>query len=83
MARVSHQYCLHRASERAGVRCPRRKRVYLGKFGTEESKQRYRLVLADWKTTEQIPTNQAPAALGISINEVLVEYLRHCETYNW
>lgn len=82
MARVSHQYCLHLASERAFVVLDN-ERVYLGKFGTEESKQRYRLVLADWKTTEQIPTNRAPAALGISINEVLVEYLRHCETYNW
>jgi integrase len=80
MPRIGQQYRLHKASGQAFVSLGG-KRVYLGRFGTEESKQRYRLLLADWKTTGQVSTNQMPSAVGASINEVLVEYIQHCESY--
>jgi hypothetical protein len=80
MARVSHQYRLHRASGRAFV-VLEGKRVYLGKFGTEESKQRYRIVLAEWKTTGRIPDNRDAPAAGPTINEILVPYVEHVDGY--
>ncbi len=55
MARVSHQYRLHRASGRAFVVLAG-KRIYLGKFGSEESRDRYRLALAEFKSTGRAPS---------------------------
>ena len=41
------KYRLHRGSGQALVQV-NGKRIYLGKYGTEESKERYRKIVAEW-----------------------------------
>jgi integrase len=81
MARVSHQYRLHRASGRAFVVLAG-KRVYLGKFGSEESRDKYRLALAEFKSTGRAPSpsshEDSPA---LSVNEMILPYVEHIDGY--
>jgi integrase len=80
MPRIKHTYRHHKASGQAFVSLGG-KRVYLGKYGSEESKQRYRMVLAEWKTTGRIPDTRDVPAAGPTINEILVPYVEHVDAY--
>jgi len=74
-------YCLHRPTGQAVVTIRNadgsRKDVYLGKHGTEASKEEYRRVLA---MIESSPTQPATPH-GITVAELILAYLRHCDGY--
>lgn len=72
-------YCHHKAKGLAYVRL-NEEFIYLGAFGSEESKARYRRVIAEWMATGRTP-RQAAAAAGPSVNEVLLAYWRFAEGY--
>jgi integrase len=56
--------------------------VLLGKHGTTESRQEYARVLAEWEANGRRPAALAKTeAEGVSINEVILAYLRHAEEY--
>lgn len=57
---------------------------YLGRFGSEESQERYRRLIAEWLTTNGTETSrdrQGPTTPDVSVNEVLLAYWRHTETH--
>ncbi|MCA9102213.1 MAG: hypothetical protein KDA63_13715, partial [Planctomycetales bacterium] len=77
------KYRLHKGSGQALVQIGGR-RIYLGKHGTEESKQRYRRLVADWLRGRPAPTttsNGNGTATAISINAVLLAYWKFAKTY--
>jgi integrase len=53
--------------------------VYLGKFNSPESREKYNRVVAEWLTTGAAPQPVAPAAdqAGPIVNEVILAYVRH------
>ncbi|MBX9654740.1 site-specific integrase [bacterium] len=81
MARISHQYRHHKSSGRAFVSFDG-KRVYLGKYGTEESKNAYRTALLEYQTTGKVsPQSASAASVGLTINEMLVPFVEHVHSY--
>jgi integrase len=60
------------------------RRIYLGKFGSPESHERYRRLVADWlRRQPATPSNAKPvvATRELSVNELLLAYWRFAETY--
>jgi integrase len=65
------------------------KTYYLGKYGTAESRQRYRTILREWltKTDRFAPGQTETAASSASppsrttVNEVALAYIKHAEEY--
>jgi integrase len=76
------KYCLHRPSGQARV-ILNGKHVYLGKFGSTESKSAYARIVAERFSSQSPVTDlsQRHVATGLSINEVLLRYWRFAETY--
>ena len=79
-------YRLHKPSGQAIVRLSdnagRRHDVYLGKFGTTESRTEYARVLKEWEVSgHQLPTERGTTPADLSINELLLAYLDHAESY--
>jgi integrase len=76
------KYCLHRSSGQARVIIDGR-HVYLGKFGSPESKSAYsRIVSERFSAQTSLPDlKQQGVAVGLSINEVLLKYWGFAETY--
>ena len=77
------KYRLHKPSGLAVVRLNGRD-IYLGQHGTEESRQRYEQVIAEWlsnhrQLTERRELLDSPRAL--SVGELVVAYLEHAEGY--
>jgi hypothetical protein len=72
-------YCHHRTKAQAYVRL-NGDFVYLGPYGSEESKSEYRRVVGAWMATGRSPRQLAQAA-GPSVNEVLLGYWRFAEGY--
>ncbi len=77
------KYRLHKPSGLAVVRLNGRD-VYLGQHGTEESRQRYEQVIAEWlsnhrQLAERRELLDSPRALSVS--ELVVAYLEHAESY--
>jgi hypothetical protein len=71
----------------------RRRDILLGKHGTTESRKEYARIIAEWEASHQ-STNPAGMVGRLSsrgridrpfpdltINEVLLAFLRHCEMY--
>lgn len=54
--------------------------IYLGPYGSEESKAEYRRIVGEWMATGRSPRQLAEAA-GPSVNEVLLAYWRFAEGY--
>jgi hypothetical protein len=55
--------------------------IYLGRYGSPESRERYDQVIAEWMASGRVV---APSSShrGLSVNEVLLAYRRHAgETY--
>ena len=75
------KYRQHRASGQAVVTISdhsgRRRDVYLGGFGTEESKAEYARVIAEWQVSRSRPVTTA----GLSIAELFVAYLDYAESH--
>jgi integrase len=84
MGRQIPKYRLHKGSGQALVELNGR-RIYLGRFGTESSKERYRRALAEWlekgSSIQRPPGVGAEATTLLSINELILRYWRHTEQY--
>lgn len=77
-------YRLHKQSGQAVVTLPDgmggRHDVLLGKYDTEESRQEYNRVLAEWVAAgRRLPASKPTP--DISVNEVAVAYLKYAEDY--
>jgi integrase len=77
-------YRLHKATGQAVVTLPDglggRRDVYLGTYGTQESRKEYVRVLTEWETNGRRPPPSAAAA-DVSINEVVLAYWKHARAY--
>ena len=75
-------YRLHKPSGQARVIIDR-EHIYLGKFGSPESRQKYDRLIAEWLTSKRIPTSRARQPSGspitITINELLVAFWKDAE----
>ncbi|QEL19512.1 site-specific integrase [Limnoglobus roseus] len=87
MARRVPAYRSHQSGQ-ARVTIPQpdgtRHTVYLGPFGSAESKARYAQIIAALSRGEPPPAAKAPAAassVGRSVNEVILAYWQHAEVY--
>lgn len=67
-------YLLHKPSGQAYARL-NGKIVYLGKYGSPESKAQYDEVVARWLT------GQSSSRFNITLDELALKYLQHCGTY--
>ncbi len=77
------KYRLHKGSGQALVQIDGR-RIYLGKHGTEESRERYRRVVGEWLSNHRHTTQNRPEQQpgeGLSINELLLAYWRFAERH--
>ena len=80
------KYRLHSGSGQALV-CLSGRRIYLGIHGTEESKAKYRRVVAEWLASgASRPSVQTAITLDAApdcppIAEIAAAYKRHCEGY--
>ncbi|WP_169979889.1 tyrosine-type recombinase/integrase [Tautonia rosea] len=81
-------YTHHKPTGQARVRIDGRD-IYLGRFDTDESRERYRRVIAEWLSTGSLPEpgharadpdDQRPSE-GPTVAELLVRFLRHAETH--
>lgn len=67
-------YSLHKPTGQAYARL-NGKVVYLGKYGTPESKDQYDDVVAAWLE------GQTSEHFTLTVDELAIQYLKHCETY--
>ena len=75
------KYRLHKASGQALVQLNGR-RIYLGKYGSPESKERYRRLVAEWLSrTEHVPHERTAGERELTIVELLLEYVRFAKSY--
>jgi integrase len=76
------KYRLHKSSNRAVVRLEGRD-IYLGKYGTEESKQKYNQVISEWLVSQMEGTHAdlKKKIEGVTINELIISYLDHAKMY--
>src|SRR5580693_8744146 len=70
-------YCHHKPRDLAYVRL-NGKMIYLGNYGSPESRDKYDRILAEWIQAGRtyVKPNDRP---GVSVNEVLLAYRRHAE----
>lgn len=78
------KYRFHKGSGQALVQI-NGERIYLGVFGSAESKEKYLRIVAEWLESKQTPSS--PNGNGrpndsISINEMLLAYWQFAETYD-
>ena len=69
-------YRLHKPSGQAVVTLDGRD-FYLGRYGTATSRAEYDRLIAEWLQNGRV----LPAAADLTINEMLVGYLSHCDDY--
>lgn len=69
-------YRLHRPTGQAVVTIDGKDR-YLGRHGTAASRAEYDRLVAEWLANGR----RLPAARGLSVNELVVAYFRHAESY--
>jgi integrase len=81
-------YRHNKTSDRAVVTLPDgqggRKDIYLGRYGTPESRQEYARVILAWENSgRRLPEPEIgrPAPADLTINEILLAYDRHAEAY--
>ena len=58
--------------------------VYLGKYDSPESREKYNRVIAEWLTTGAPPPPAAATVAdqgGLTVNEVILAYLRHAKDF--
>ena len=77
------KYQLHKASDLARVRIKGRD-IYLGKYRSPESEQRYRQVIADWlKNQYRVSRQDSARPIGTTnrvITELILDYLTFANT---
>ena len=77
------KYRLHKGSGQAIVQIGGQ-RIYLGRYGTDQSKERYRQIVAEWLRNGQHVARPAPNVNGqsdLTIVELLLAYLQFARTY--
>lgn len=75
------KYRLHKASGQALVQI-RGKRTYLGVYGSEESREKYRRLIAEFFASDSsVPPVPPRVASEISVNELILAYWRFAEGY--
>lgn len=79
------KYRFHKGSGQALVQI-NGERIYLGKHGSEESKEKYRRLVAEWLASKREQPQFRESSFGLcrddlSINEMLLAYWRFAETY--
>jgi len=78
------KYRLHKPTGLGVVRLNGRD-IYLGRHGTPESQAEYRRVIAEWLAAGSLATPRAeptdPVADGLTVNELVLAYLRFAKTY--
>lgn len=67
------KYRLHKGSGQALVQIDGR-RIYLGKHGTEQSRQKYRRIIAEWLRNGRQILPREHAATNLSVNELVLAY---------
>ena len=76
------KYRLHKPSGQAVVTLNGRD-VYLGAYGSPESKARYNQLVAGWQRSGRTsPIQKNHAAKSVTIDEMLVAYMGHVEQYD-
>lgn len=73
-ARRKPSYCHHRPTGQAYCRIDGRM-VYLGAWDTPDSRSRYESEVEAWSL------RQNPKASMLTIDDLVLRYLKHCETY--
>jgi integrase len=86
MPRLAHKppaYSLHKPSGQAKVK-DRGRTIYLGKYGSAESWEKYHRFLAERYGRSDAAAAQAiqPGAEAMTVTELTVGYFRHCEAYD-
>jgi hypothetical protein len=77
------KYRLHKPTGLGVVRVSDRD-IYLGRHGTDESRQKYQHVIADWlANNRQLVDRQKllDSAHGLSVDELILAYLEHAAGY--
>jgi hypothetical protein len=73
-------YCHHKAKSLAYMR-PGTEFVYLGAYDSPESKLKYDRVVTEWLARGRTPAPAKDAADGLSINELLLAYVRFAQDF--
>lgn len=75
------KYCLHKASGRAVVRI-NGDDIYVGVYGSPESKAEYDRLVADWlaRGRRDKPSEVKPANI-VTVSEVVVAFWDHAQVY--
>ena len=78
MAARIPKYRLHKSSGQALVQI-NGQRIYLGKYGTDESEEKYRKLIAEWLVTSEAPPRKSTGSTVSSINELILAFWKHVE----
>ena len=70
-------YCHHKSRDQAYVRFGS-EMIYLGRFDSPESREKYDRITAEWMLAGRTFVKSADQAI-ISVNEILLAYRRHAE----
>ncbi len=75
-------YCLHRPTGQARVIVDG-KHIYLGKYGSQESRAKYSRILAELaaRTDNRLAPDSTPDGCELEIDELILRYLQFAETY--
>ena len=73
-------YCLHKPTGQAYVNLGG-KVIYLGEYGTDESRERYNRVKAEWLVNRHSEKFLPKNSCGPTIADISLRYLDHAETY--
>jgi len=76
------KYRLHKGSGQALVQI-RGERIYLGKYGSEESQEKYRRLIAEFLAGRDLSSSPAqPASCpDLTINELILAYYKYAQSY--
>jgi integrase len=73
------KYRLHKGSDQALVEIDRR-RVYLGRYNSAESREKYRRLVAELMSPSVVAA-QVPTAAPLSVAKIILAYFRFVKTY--
>ena len=73
------KYRLHKPTNQALVEI-RGRRIYLGKFGTEQSKEKYRRIIAEYISTDG-NVEVRDKATEVNVNDLILRYFRYAKSY--
>jgi integrase len=75
-------YCLHKPSGRAYVTLDG-KQVNLGQHDTQESRDRYDMLIAEWIKRGRTPvaSEASEPTSGLTVSQLIAAFWEHCQTY--